>query len=137
MEILKTAEILRVCIYNDQAIVIAKLGGENTRNPYDVRSLQKVGDQWHNKGNERFDSEDAARSHCQICPECAKSGVNGELKNVAAAVPSSVCGDSRQGTFLLCQCGVPHGAARRSVAYHLLSSLDDTPSPPFTVWTFR
>ena len=60
VEVLKTAEILKVCVYNDQAYVIAKLGGKDTQSPYDGRRLKKVGDQWLNLGNNRHDSEDDA-----------------------------------------------------------------------------
>ncbi|MCL2306403.1 MAG: M56 family metallopeptidase [Planctomycetaceae bacterium] len=60
VEIMKTAEILKVCTYADRAIVIAKFSGKETRNPYDIRWLRKIGDQWFNDGNDRVDSPDVA-----------------------------------------------------------------------------
>jgi hypothetical protein len=60
-KILKTADILKVFIYNGQvAYAIAKLGGENTRNPYDIRALRKIDGKWLNVGNDRVDSPDVA-----------------------------------------------------------------------------
>jgi len=60
-EILKTAEILKVCVYDDQsAMVIAKLSGEKTRSPHDVRWLKNVDGKWLNTGNDRVDSPDVA-----------------------------------------------------------------------------
>jgi hypothetical protein len=60
-KILQTAEVLNVYIYDDQvAIVIAKLGGENTRNPYDVRMVRKVDGKWLNTGNDRVNSPEEA-----------------------------------------------------------------------------
>ena len=60
-EAIKTAEILKACVYDDKvAIVIAKLGEGNSPKPYDVRWLRKVDDKWLHSKHERFDSPDEA-----------------------------------------------------------------------------
>ena len=60
VEALRTANILKVCVYDQQAIVIAHLPGESIRSPYDVRWLKNIGGQWLNAGNDRVNSEEEA-----------------------------------------------------------------------------
>ncbi|MDR0609797.1 MAG: hypothetical protein LBG58_06785 [Planctomycetaceae bacterium] len=54
--ILLSAQVLEVRIYENQAMVIAKLEGENVKSPYDVRHFEKIDGKWFNAGNDRFNS---------------------------------------------------------------------------------
>ncbi|MGL4943788.1 MAG: DUF3887 domain-containing protein [Thermoguttaceae bacterium] len=66
--VLLSARIISVHSVEDkEAIVIAKLDGENVRKPYDVRYFEKTNGKWLNTGNDRFDSpEDAEEKFVRI-----------------------------------------------------------------------
>jgi beta-lactamase regulating signal transducer with metallopeptidase domain len=55
-KVLLSAQILEVQIYENRAIVIAKLEGENVKSPYDCRTFENIDGKWLNAGNDRFNS---------------------------------------------------------------------------------
>jgi beta-lactamase regulating signal transducer with metallopeptidase domain len=94
-KVLRNAEILEVCIWNNEAVVMAKFlqqySSQEIRRPIDVRHLRLENGRWLNVGNDRVDTvEEGELTFKRRINDLAKKTVSATQPTVAAGQANSV-----------------------------------------------